>query len=91
MSADTLFRHIGAHHLRKEDARLLTGKGRYIDDIEVPHALHACFVRSPHAHARILAIDTQAALALEGVVAIYTGKDLAAWTTRHHGNGHLAR
>lgn len=77
------FRHIGAAHPRKEDARLLTGRGRYIDDIDVPGALHACFVRSPHAHARILAIDAAAARALPGVVAVYTGQDLAAWTTRH--------
>ena len=76
------FRHIGAPHLRKEDARLLTGRGRYIDDIEFPHALHACFVRSPHAHARINSIDTAAALALPGVVAVYTGRDLAQWTSR---------
>ena len=77
------FRHIGAAHPRKEDARLLTGRGRYIDDIDVPGALHACFVRSPHAHARILTIDAAAARALPGVVAVYTGQDLAAWTTRH--------
>jgi carbon-monoxide dehydrogenase large subunit len=77
------FRHIGADHPRKEDARLLTGHGRYVDDLDVPGALHACFVRSPHAHARIVAIDTAAALALPGVVAVYTGHDLARWTTRH--------
>lgn len=76
------FRHIGTHQPRKEDQRLLTGRGRYVDDIEVPGALHACFVRSPHAHARILAIDSAAAQALPGVVAVVTGKDLAAWTTR---------
>jgi aerobic carbon-monoxide dehydrogenase large subunit len=77
------FRHIGSHAPRKEDERLLTGRGRYVDDIDVPAALHACFVRSPHAHARILAIDYKAALDMPGVVAIATGKDLAAWTTRH--------
>ena len=68
---------------RKEDERLLTGRGRYVDDIDVPGALHACFVRSPHAHARIGAIDVQAALEMPGVVAVFTGKDVAAWTTRH--------
>jgi carbon-monoxide dehydrogenase large subunit len=83
MKQPEVFRHIGAQHLRKEDARLLTGQGRFIDDIEVPHALHACFVRSPHAHAKILSIDGQNALALEGVVAVFTGQDLAQWTTRH--------
>ncbi|MDP3519694.1 MAG: xanthine dehydrogenase family protein molybdopterin-binding subunit [Hydrogenophaga sp.] len=77
------FVHIGAAHPRKEDARLLTGRGRYIDDIEVPGALHACFVRSPHAHARVDRIDTAAALAMPGVVAVYTGADLAPWATRH--------
>lgn len=81
--AQAEFRHIGAHHPRKEDERLLTGRGRYVDDIEVPGALHACFVRSPHAHARIIDIDAQAALEMPGVVAVVTGKDAAAWTTRH--------
>jgi aerobic carbon-monoxide dehydrogenase large subunit len=77
------FRHIGADHPRKEDERLLTGRGRFVDDIDVPGALHACFVRSPHAHARIGAIDSQAALELPGVVSVVTGKELAQWTTRH--------
>ena len=77
------FRHIGSHVPRKEDERLLTGHGCYIDDIAVAGALHACFVRSPHAHARIRAIDFQAALEQPGVVAVFTGKDVAAWTTRH--------
>jgi len=83
MRAQPAFRHIGADHRRKEDARLLTGRGRYIDDIAVPHALHACFVRSPHAHARIRGIDTTTARALPGVVAVYTGEDVAQWVTRH--------
>jgi carbon-monoxide dehydrogenase large subunit len=76
------FRYIGQHLPRKEDYRLLTGHGRYVDDVEVPGALHACFVRSPHAHARILAINAQAALDMPGVVAVFTGADLAQWTTR---------
>lgn len=76
------FHTIGQHVPRKEDYRLLTGHGRYVDDIEVPGALHACFVRSPHAHARIVAIDAEAALAMPGVVAVFTGHDLAQWTTR---------
>jgi aerobic carbon-monoxide dehydrogenase large subunit len=79
----TQFRSIGRHEPRREDARLLTGRGRYIDDIEVPGALHACFVRSPHAHARISAIDTSAALGIPGVVAVFTGRDIAPHTTRH--------
>jgi carbon-monoxide dehydrogenase large subunit len=77
------FRSIGRHEPRREDARLLTGRGRYVDDIAVPGALHACFVRSPHAHARIVSIDTAAALAMPGVVAVYTGRDIAQHTTRH--------
>lgn len=77
------FRHIGRRIPRKEDRRLLIGAGRYLDDIEVPGALHACFVRSPHAHARIVAIDAEAARGLPGVVAIVTGQELARWTTRH--------
>ncbi|HEY0845135.1 MAG TPA: xanthine dehydrogenase family protein molybdopterin-binding subunit [Noviherbaspirillum sp.] len=74
--------YIGKELPRREDRRLLTGHGRYIDDIDVPGALHACFVRSPHAHARILSIDVSAALEMPGVVAVFTGRDVAAWTTR---------
>ncbi|MCF8167895.1 MAG: molybdopterin-dependent oxidoreductase, partial [Rhodoferax sp.] len=79
---DPEFRHIGQHLPRKEDYRLLTGQGRFVDDIEVPGALHACFVRSPHAHARIVSIDREAAIRMPGVVAIVTGQELALWTTR---------
>jgi len=74
-------RHIGAALPRKEDLRFLTGHGRYVEDIEVPGALHACFVRSPHPHAKILSIETETAKKASGVIAIYTGKDLARWTT----------
>lgn len=77
------FRHIGKPHPRTEDARLVTGRGKYIDDIVLPNALHACFLRSPHAHARITAIDTTQAFLMPGVVAVYTGQDLAQWTARH--------
>ncbi|MFN5881039.1 MAG: hypothetical protein ACK44L_04940, partial [Burkholderiales bacterium] len=52
--AAPVLRHIGQPIARREDRRFLTGTARYVDDIEVPGALHACFVRSPHAHARIL-------------------------------------
>jgi aerobic carbon-monoxide dehydrogenase large subunit len=74
-------RTIGAALPRKEDFRLVTGQGRYLDDIAVPNCLHAHFVRSPHAHARIVAIDCKAACAAEGVVAVVTGRELAEWTT----------
>jgi aerobic carbon-monoxide dehydrogenase large subunit len=69
---------IGKHVLRKEDARLVTGAGCYSDDVNADGQLHVCFVRSPHAHARIGRIDTAAALAVPGVVAVLTGADLAA-------------
>src|SRR5688500_3505630 len=61
---------------RVEDTRLLTGKGTFVDDVQRPGMLHACFVRSPFAHARIANIDTAAALALPGVRAIFTAADL---------------
>src|SRR3954463_15086265 len=63
---------------RREDPRLITGKGNYVDDVRLPGTTHAAFVRSPHAHARIKSIDTAAAKKLKGVVAVYTGKDLIA-------------
>ena len=74
-------RTIGATLPRKEDFRLITGQGRYLDDIPVANCLHVHFVRSPHAHARIVAIDCEAARAAEGVVAVVTGRELAEWTT----------
>ena len=64
--------------LRKEDARLLVGDGCYSDDVNLPGQAYACFVRSPHAHARIRGIDTEAALATPGVIAVLTGEDAAA-------------
>src|SRR2546426_184930 len=64
--------------LRKEDARLLVGGGCYSDDVNLPGQAYACFVRSPHAHARIGRIETAAALATPGVTAVLTGEDAAA-------------
>ncbi len=69
---------IGAPLRRIEDPPLLRGQGRYVADIDVAGALHCVLVRSPHAHARILRIDTTAALELSGVVAVMTGADMAA-------------
>ena len=66
----------GASVKRKEDPALLQGKGRYVDDIHLPGMLHAAFVRSPHAHARIGRIDKAAALAVPGVHAVLTFTDL---------------
>jgi carbon-monoxide dehydrogenase large subunit len=61
---------------RVEDPNLLTGRGRYVDDLSIDGALHAYFVRSPIAHARIESIDVTDALAMPGVVAVYTAEDL---------------
>jgi carbon-monoxide dehydrogenase large subunit len=69
---------IGSRITRLEDAPLLRGQGRFIDDIVVPGVLHAGFVRSPHAHAAIRDISKTAALALPGVHAVLTLDDLAA-------------
>lgn len=69
--------YIGASVPRPNAARLLQGRGRFVDDKVLPRMVHAAFVRSPHAHARILSIDTAAARALPGVVAIYDGADMA--------------
>ena len=72
---------IGKSVKRVEDARLLTGRGTYIDDHPpVANARHAAIVRSPHAHARILGYDVTAALATDGVVGVITGEDVARHT-----------
>jgi len=73
-------RYTGASIKRSEDPRILTGGGRYVDDIKLPGMLHAAFVRSPLPHARVAAVDVTAAQALPGVVAVLTGADLAAIT-----------
>jgi carbon-monoxide dehydrogenase large subunit len=68
---------IGRRVERKEDYRFLTGAGQYTDDITLAQQSYACFLRSPHAHARIRSIDTGAARASQGVLGVFTGKDLA--------------
>src|SRR2546428_13299364 len=70
-------RLIGKRLPRKEDPRLLTGKGTYVDDVVLPGMLHVAFVRSPMARGRILSIDTSAARELPGVHAILVAEDLA--------------
>ncbi|MEU3170344.1 xanthine dehydrogenase family protein molybdopterin-binding subunit [Streptosporangium sp. NPDC006930] len=70
----------GAALRRTEDYRLLMGTGTFTDDLQLPRTLHAAFVRSPYAHARIIAVDVERALALPGVAAIFTGDDLAELT-----------
>ncbi len=72
------FEGIGASVRRKEDLRFLSGRGQYTDDINRPGQLHAFILRSPHAHARITALDTAAAKGMPGVRAVYTGADMAA-------------
>ncbi len=67
---------IGKPVRRREDLRLLTGRGRYSDDINVPGQAYAVMVRSPHAHARIRSVNVTAALASPGVLAVLTGRDL---------------
>ena len=69
-------KQFGARVTRLEDAGLLTGKGRFVDDVPLPGALAAAFVRSPHAHARVRSIDAAAARVMPGVVAVFTARDL---------------
>jgi carbon-monoxide dehydrogenase large subunit len=67
---------IGQSVRRVEDQRLITGTGRYTDDISLPRQTHAYFLRSPHAHARLVRIDTSSARSAPGVIGIITGADL---------------
>ncbi len=69
---------IGASVARREDLRLLTGAGRYTDDMRVDKQAHAVFVRSPHAHADLISVDINAALTMPGVLGVFTGRDLVA-------------
>ena len=72
-------KYFGASVRRKEDPRYLRGEGRFVDDIKLPGLLHVAFVRSPHAHARITAIRTEAARRLPGVAHVFTFADLERW------------
>ena len=67
---------IGQRVLRNEDPRLLTGQAQFVDDVEIPGLLHAAFVRSDHAHARLLGLDVSAARQRPGVVAVFTAEDM---------------
>ncbi len=69
---------IGASVKRREDFRLLTGHGRYADDLQAAGQVHAAFVRSPHAHADVVAVDAAPARAITGVLEVFTGRDLVA-------------
>src|SRR3954465_9055249 len=76
VAAPAAARYSGARVRRVEDLRLLTGRGTFVDDISLPGMLHACFVRSPFARARITSIDASAARAVPGVVAVFRASDL---------------
>ena len=67
---------LGERIKRKEDPRLIQGRGHYVDDVKLDGALHMAFARSVYAHARVKSVDVAAARALPGVVAVYTGSDL---------------
>src|SRR3546814_2612905 len=69
---------IGASVRRTEDYRFLTGRGKYLDDINRPGQTYAVFVRSPYAHAKVRKVDTTAAAKAPGVVAVFTGADTGA-------------
>ncbi|MFZ0524204.1 MAG: molybdopterin cofactor-binding domain-containing protein, partial [Xanthobacteraceae bacterium] len=69
-------KHFGARVKRLEDPALLTGRGRFVDDLKLPGLLHACFVRSPHAHAMVRSIDIGTAMAVPGVHAVLAVDDL---------------
>ncbi|MBD3678474.1 MAG: xanthine dehydrogenase family protein [Rhodobacteraceae bacterium] len=77
--------YIGQPTPRQDTDRLLQGRGKYVDDVQLPRMVHAAFHRSPHAHAKIVSIDVSAAKAMPGVIAIYTGKDLAETVTPYVG------
>src|SRR5947209_1914369 len=70
--------YTGRPMLRREDEKLLRGRGRFVADLAPPEVLQACVLRSPHAHARILGIDSSQAAALPGVVAVLTAASLGA-------------
>ncbi|CRK60258.1 Carbon monoxide dehydrogenase large chain [Alloactinosynnema sp. L-07] len=78
MMTATVEPEVGKARIRKEDARLITGRTRWTDNLTLPGLLHMAFLRSPSAHARIASIDTTAAKARPGVIAVFTGADLAA-------------
>jgi carbon-monoxide dehydrogenase large subunit len=74
-------KYFGAAVKRREDPRFLRGEARYVDDVILPGLLHAAYVRSPHAHARIRSIRTEAAAAMPGVARVFTFENLRRWMT----------
>jgi carbon-monoxide dehydrogenase large subunit len=77
--------HVGAPIKRPDDPRLLTGRGRYVDDLALPRMLHVALVRSPHAHAEITALDAKPALAMPGVAAVLDGAGAARLCKAYRG------
>src|SRR5687768_11966022 len=78
MAQNLAQRYTGSSVKRSEDPRILTGRGRYVDDLSFPNMVHAHFLRSPSPHALIRSIDVSAARSAPGVVAVYTGEDMAS-------------
>ena len=78
---DVGMRNVGARVFRSEDPRILTGRGHYIDDLVLPGMLHAAFMRSTVPHGRLLSVDVSEARELPGVIAVYTGADMAEKST----------
>ena len=78
MSLPANSNHIGQPVRRKEDLRLITGQGNFSDDVNLPQQVYAVMLRSPHAHARLRSIDVSKAMAVPGVMAVLTGKDMLA-------------
>src|SRR5438105_2538250 len=77
--------HVGSPLKPPDDPRLLTGRGRYVDDITLPRMVHAVVVRSPHAHARVVRVDVARARAAAGVVGVLTGDDVVALCKPYRG------
>jgi len=77
--------YVGSPLKRPDDPRILTGRGRYVDDLALPRLVHAVFVRSVHAHARVVRVDLARARAAPGVVAVLTGADVAALCRPYRG------
>ncbi len=77
--------YVGTSVKRADDPRLLTGRGRYVDDLSLPRMVHVAFVRSPHAHARLAGVDVDAGRRAPGVVAILTGEEAAGLCRPYRG------
>src|SRR6185295_10270635 len=90
-NVNTLPKLVGERIRRREDPRLISGLGTYVDDIKLPGMLHMSIVRSTHAHARITKVDTSAAKAADGVSPVMTGVEAKAWCKRLHTASNIPR